>query len=104
MTNTPHFPRHDGVWNSNLQCVIATWRDVGRNLVGFLYRWEDNRVAIIYFSVDDSGYTYRVHHTAAHYVDDPAFVSGWRLDTLPNPDNDPAVGKDFTISKTVLGM
>jgi len=85
--------RHDGVFDRKLNCVIHTWRDVARNLVGFVYIFDEDRVYIVYFSpgandVKGTGMSIHMHITRTRHVDDPTYIAGYKIETPPDPETD----------------
>lgn len=100
MTGNPLLLRRDGEWNDDHQCIISTWRDAGRNLVGHIFHWpEDNHAAIVYYRATiGKAVTIKIHVTTTEYIDDPHYVSGVRLGTLPDPTS------DFTVTTKTIQL
>ena len=81
-----------GHYDRKLKARVSTWVDRGRTLVGFLYEFDDSDECHLYYWEPQPGkVSFRLHKTKLVYVDDPAYVVGRRLESMPDPLTDEVV-------------
>lgn len=78
----------EGVYDKKLKAHVHTWRDTERMLVGFVYRFDDDDIRLIYMSMTEGTGAIRLHRTRARNIEDPMQVGGWRLETAADPSKD----------------